>query len=302
MSPSVSSLFLPISRCLSLSAWLAIALSVSTGWAQTTVISELLPTSGNPAEGTWVITTQNGNASIGITGLSGQGGNLENNAPGGAGGAFHFQTHFDNSDKATITTYSSFGNAVSVLQNLSISYSYYKATVSGGNAYAAPAIRLTIESSSGTGDNYGQLVYEPYWNISNSATQTPLDTWQTIDIDSSTGGGDGDIIGGWWWTGGFEIDNGAGGPPLRSLDEWVSAFLAADMDFLTGEVTAISIGVGSYNQGVEAYVDTITYSIDGGSNASFSVSPVPEPSSFAMILSAAIAGLVLTRRPPRPRA
>lgn len=253
--------------------------------AQTLTITELFADSAGDIANTWETSRVENGGTATLVDLSGSGGNLQSNIPSGSSGALRLSTGLDNSDVAEITTYQNFGDAATVLGSLNLSYSYYKETVSGGNVFAAPALKITIYSAGGTGDNFGQLVYEPTWNQPTSGSQSvPTDTWQSVSINNSTGASS-DASGGWWWTGGFEIANGAGGVPLRSLSEWVTTFQSSDaIDFATGQVTAITLGVGTSNQGQIGYVDSLSVAIPSGVNATYNFSAVPEPSAYTICL------------------
>ncbi len=269
---------------------LTLGLTVAITQAQTNVIvSELGSGSSSADTSTWLISTLDGDASASLVSLTDLGGDLETNASGNS--ALRLTTGSSNSDRIRVGVFTDLGDAASVLSSIELSFNYYKATVDGGNIYAAPSLRLIVSSSSGTGDNYGELVYEPYWNQpGGGAPAAPADAWQSVTINSSSGSG-ADASGGWWWTGGFEIANGAGGPPLRSLSEWVTAFQSADAtDFATAQIAGFSFGVGTYNLDQLGYVDGLDISISDGLNASyqFSASAVPEPSTYATLLGGAV--------------
>jgi hypothetical protein len=112
----------------------------------------------------------------------------------------------------------------------------------------------------------------------------PTNAWQSVSINSSTGSGANTNYGGWWWDGGFNIANGAGGPPLLSLSEWVTAFQASDpTDFANAHVTAVSVGVGTYNMGQIGYFDNVSiHSTAGSVDAAYNFQ-VPEPGTLAML-------------------
>lgn len=268
---------------------------------QTHLITELFDDAAGDVVDTWEISRLESGGSATLTDISSLGGNLQSNIPSGSTGALRLSTGLNNSDVAEISTYRNFGDAATVLQSLNVSYSYYKQSVSGGNVFAAPALKITVHSATGTGDNYGQLVYEPTWNQPTTGSQpAPTDAWQSVSINSATGASS-DASGGWWWTGGFEIANSSGGPPLRSLGEWVAALQASDsLDFSTSQVTALTLGVGTFNQGQIGYVDSLSIAHSGGFNTTynFSVSAVPEPASAAFgfgLLALVAAGLRRSR-------
>lgn len=268
---------------------LGAACAFSASVSSAAVVTQILPASGSPVVGSWYESGVQNGATIGIVDLTGLGGNLESAQPLPTG-AGKITTTTENSSRAEAYTYADFGDAASFLGGVELGYNYYK-TTNALNAAAAPALKLIVNSTSGTGDNYGTLVYEPYWNGPNP---TP-DAWQNVSITPTTGGGD-DATGGWWWSGGFEIGSGAGGPPLRSLTEWVAAFQASDpTDFGTARVVALGIGEGTYNPGEVSYFDGISYSALGGGQT-WDFQAVPEPASIGMAVIAGVAGLAVRRR------
>ena len=255
-------------------------------FSQAITISSLLDPAAEAPAGSWVRTGIAGGGSAALVSLVGEGGDLESNQPG-QDGAVRLATGFSNDDEARVVTYDDFGDAAVTLADLEVGFSYFKQTVDGGNVFAAPALRIGIESASGTGDNSGELVYEPYWNQpGGGAPAAPADAWQTVSIFSATGGGNPDnqnLNGGWWWDGGFEVSNSFGGPPLRSLEEWVTVFEAADaVDFGTARMVSVGFSVGSYNQGQIGYVDNLSIAVPGSLGVSYDFSAVPEPAEVAL--------------------
>lgn len=217
-----------------------------------------------------------------IVDLTGLGGDLENNQPLPTG-AVKLTTNMTNDAKAEIGIGGDFGLASAVLNDIALGYNYYKQNVSGGNAFAAPSIKLTLYAAGGTGDNFGTLVYEPYWNAPYNNSAVTTDAWQSVSIDSSTGSG-ADAVGGWTWNGGFEIGSGYGGPPVRSLAEWVTAFQASDAtDFANAHIVGLSMGVGSYNQGQIDYFDNVSIQSTAGNIDTVYDFQVPEPATLALL-------------------
>lgn len=208
------------------------------------------------ADGFWFENDMRDGGTATIPDLTGLGGDLETNQPLPMGAAL-LTTGFANNDKADVAVVNIYGLAASVFNTMELGYSYYKETVAGGNVFAAPSIKLAIVNQAGTGDNFGQLIYEPYTQVCCGAV-TP-DLWTSVAIDPNTGGGGVDGTGGWWWTGGFNIASSAGGPPYRSLAEWATAFAAADpADFPGAVVFQVAMGVGTFNQGQRGYFDDVT--------------------------------------------
>lgn len=232
-----------------------------------------------------------------VVDLTGAGGNLENNQPLPNGAAL-LTTDLTNAAKAEVFTYGNFGNASSVFNNnsLALGYEYFKQAVAGGNAAAAPSLKLNITAPnhSSANDGFGTLVYEPYWNLG-LANPTPGD-WQNVSITAASGL--------WWWTGGFDQPNTAGGPPLRTLADWAALF-GLDPDFASAVITGIGMGVGTFNAGQVGYFDEVRFSVDGGVNAVYDFEApgvVPEPMTVVVWSGLGICGSVIAWRAKRRQA
>ncbi|EDY83209.1 hypothetical protein VDG1235_2833 [Verrucomicrobiia bacterium DG1235] len=260
--------------------------------ASAVVVDEILTVPSN-LEDDWAITAIAGGGTASIVDLTGLGGDLENNQPLSTGAA-KLTTGLADPDRAEIGTVLDFGLASDLLKSVDLAYSFYKATVAGGNVFAAPALKLTIYAAGGTGDNWGQLVFEPYLNGTNPPTP---DVWTNVVIDENTGSGV-DTTAGWWWTGGFEILSSSGGNPYRSLSEWADAFASSDgTDFANAHVVGLAVGVGTYNQGQLGYVDDIR--IDTGSinkTYDFETAAVPDSGSMIGLLMFSLTALIGFRR------
>lgn len=282
---------------LTVAASSAAFLLAGSAYAAPLIVSSFLPgpVPPVPAANQWYISAQAGAGTAGVVNLKGVGGNLENNQPLPTGAAL-LTTGFSNADRAEVGTFQDFGLASSLLNTLSLSYKHFNQAQAGQNIFAAPALKLSIFAPGGSGDNFGQLVYEPYFN--NGVAAVPRGDWLTENITPTTGQG-ADGSGGWWWTGGFEIPSGAGGPPVRSLAEWAAAFAGADPDFANARVTGISLGVGTYNLGQIGYFDEVAYTLNGVTTTyDFDFEVIPEPSSLLVMvgLLAAAGGVVGSRR------
>jgi hypothetical protein len=200
--------------------------------------------------------------------LTGSGGNLEAEQPLPVGAA-KLTTDSTNAAKAEVGVADGYGPAEDILPSLELHYSYHKATNEGQNLAAAPSIKLALSKlgcAEGV-DCFGTLVYEPYLNQSGNPL---LDTWVDVEID-----GDNGIF---WWTGGFGQANSAGGPPYRTLAEWLDVF-SPSPDFAGAHLTLVSIGVGSVNPGQIGYFDEveITHGFDGGYQAHYDFEPAVGP-------------------------
>jgi hypothetical protein len=119
--------------------------------AETIKVRQFSPVPGSPVADQWYFTDVRNGGAASIVNLSGLGGNLANNQPLPVSAA-QLTTGFSNSDKAEVGTLGDFGSAATVLQNLQMSYSYFKQTVAGGNAFAAPSLKLTVFAPGGTGE------------------------------------------------------------------------------------------------------------------------------------------------------
>ncbi|MCG8688899.1 MAG: PEP-CTERM sorting domain-containing protein [Desulfobacterales bacterium] len=278
----------------------AILSTASLSGAATIEVNEFLPSTSSPASGKWYLTDIRGGGTATINNLTGVGGNLETNQPLPTGAA-KLTTGLDDNDKAEVGTFANFGLASTLLEDIELGYDYYKQSVTGGNTAAAPSIKLTIAAQGGTGDNYGQLVYEPYWNLPGTGPGTPeTGDWKSVSIDERTGWDGTDLDGGWWWTGGFGFPGSAGGDPLRSLEEWATGFAVEDGDdFANAYLIGISIGVGTYNQGQVGYFDNVSIRSTTGQldiTYDFEASEIPEPATL-MLFGLGLVGIAgMSRR------
>jgi hypothetical protein len=259
---------------------------------------------GSEVVDTWYTNDVRPGGTATIQDLTGFGGNLELSQPLGSGAA-RLTTDGTNAAKAQVGTYNDFGLASSVLASINLGYSYFK--TASTELDAAPSIKLSIFNASGTGtgdlDSFGTLVYEPTWNLGvNGSAHVPSGAWQTVSIDQNTGAG---LTGGggWWWDGGFGVGNGAGGPPIKSLAEWLTAFqTGADAaDFAGAHVNILSVGVGTYNINQDDYFDKVSISTGAISKTYDFQAPsppasVPDGGWTIELLGCAMVGLAALRR------
>ncbi|MGB7755832.1 MAG: PEP-CTERM sorting domain-containing protein [Salinisphaera sp.] len=257
--------------------------------ASTIVVDHFEAPSSSATPNTWYQSDIRGAGTADTVDLSGAGGNLEAGQPSGPGAA-EVTTGSNNADKAEVATYNNFGSVADVLSSWNFSYDYYKAS-GAGDAAAAPSLKLNLYNSNcGSGDCYGSLVYEPYWNQGTGGAGTvPADAWQNVNVTTDTGSGS-DQSGGWWWSGGFGQSNSAGGPPLQSLSEWLAHFKSSDPADIDGaSVVGIALGIGTYNPDTTGYFDNVSYTDGSGNTTTFDFQParanaVPEPSALLMLL------------------
>jgi len=158
-------------------------------------------------------------------------------------------------DKAEVAITNDFGTIGNFVNGGSAHYDYYKGLVPGGNAAAAAAIKLEVLY----GGNSAWFVYEPTYNGGDPVTNT----WLSADISGTSGN--------FWFTG----ENWA----TRTLSDWVGLF--SDMASL--DIVALSVGVGSWNAGQDAYFDNVLFSNGQKDFAyDFEVSAVPLPAAFPL--------------------
>ena len=254
-----------------------IVLTASSAFAVTHTVTDL-PTTFAPE--TWFQSDVRENGTASLVNLTGVGGNLENNQPLPTGAAL-LTTGAANGDKAEVGIGFDGGVVSDVLADASFSYSYYKSSVGDLNAFAAPMFKIAVSGDAPlSGDGFVQLIFEPTWNQTSpgSSQAVPTDDWRTVNIDFTNGL--------FWQTGGFGQSNSFGGPPLNTLEGWLSTF---DADFANASIVGVSVGVGTFNQGQTGYFDNVvinsgdfsnTYDFEGEATA---VVPEPATASLALI-------------------
>lgn len=239
----------------------------------------VLSLNGSSSSAGWRTTYRASGGTAEIVDLYGLGGNLQHNGPD-KNGAVKLTTTDNDSSRAEVALSQNFGK-VSTLFNdsLNLSYSYFKESVSGGNASAAATLKLTFKGSGLFAPSL-TLVYEPSWNqaIPGSSINPPVDEWTTASINLEEGV--------FWATGtGFGATAGAGGPPLHTLGEWSNILNSA---FQNATLNQISVGIGTYNKDTATYFDHVSITTSGGTTTyDFQhPNPVPEPGT---LVSAGIA-------------
>ena len=231
--------------------------------------------------GVWIESDVRPGGEANIVNLTGDGGDLENNQPLPVGAAL-LTTIFDDNAKAEVGVGNIYGQPKNIFDTISLSYSYHKAANSelDENLAAAPSLKLTfynpecdetpILPPATAADCFATLVYEPTWNGLTSTSTQPVSTnpaadkWTTVTIDQENGL--------FWTTGGFGIGNSFGGPPIKTLEKWLSAL---SPDFQDAELIFVSVGVGTFNRGQTGYFDDvrISHGFEGGFSERYDFEP-----------------------------
>lgn len=215
-----------------------------------------------------------------IVDLTGVGGNLENNAPLQTG-AVKLQTGPENASRAEIQLIPDGGfGTVSDLFNSSLSFSYSMYKGSTGADEPAPSFKMQFYNPSPVvdPDGYMELVFEPYWNqpgYEGSSSAVPEGDWTDYSVDFTNG-----LL---WSTGGFGVSNSAGGPPLKTLEGWLSTL---NSDFGDANLFGISLGLGTYTPNQTGYVDNVSVNA-GDYSKTFdfeAAAEVPAPASLPLLL------------------
>jgi len=190
---------------------------------------------------------------------------LVSGAPGSIASALRLYTRpLENSDRAEVGIAYNTGlfNGMKfkdmVAGGITFEYSFFKATVSGGNEPAAPAIKVVVLNPAG--GFWTTFVYEPYLN--GPSPSPTKDIWQSKIADTTTGtsttltANSGGV--GWRQTYMPPYKNSE----CRSLATWADYFNTNMTDiFKDAIVWQVSIGVGTYNPGVTSYVNSLRIAV-----------------------------------------
>lgn len=262
---------------------IGVSMVASVGSAQTSVTA-FAPFTATPTAGVWFESDVRPGGTASIVDLTGVGGNLEGAQPLPVGAAKLTTNFISGDDKAEVAVANSYGTAGDIIPTLQVGYDWHKASNAGQNQNAAPSLKLTFYNAvcdeTPGGDCYATLIYEPYQNgFGNFPTQ---DLWQRSDATATSGG--------WWTTGGFGAPNGAGGcgaAVCPTLADWLATLTP---DFAQAELVAVSVGVGSYNNGQIGFFDnvTISHSSGAGFSEAYDFNPAPSFSSVGECISTLI--------------
>lgn len=247
----------------------AFAVLASMGTANATVVNSFDDTP--TAAYQWYKSDMRHGGTASIEDLSGQSGNLKDNAPL-PNGAAKLTTGNSVDDKAEVKISGTFGTVGDFIDNGQLSYDYFRSSA-GSNPEVAASIKFEVrDSNTSQSDGYATFVYEPYWNVvPGVSTPPPLDEWTNVDI-----AGDSGIF---WHTGIYGEDNQYGGPG-KTLEDWNTFF---GDDLLDAMIIGISVGIGSYNADTVTYFDDVKFR-NGQLDLAydFEVSVVPLPAALPL--------------------
>ncbi len=284
---------------ISMASLLGATLSLtSVGSAQTTVYSNNVGGDAFSVQGPFGVTTRFGQA-VGSSGWyynnvgtlsggtgggtagidsvqarSGTGsGHLQVNGGGKADIEYYGAASQHNSASDT-TFYGAFGSGAVSLGKLSalssLSYDWMRGSADTGSV-AAPSIRLSLYDNAAAPTKFGYIVFEPY---ENGYSTIPNMVWQTNDVVASN------LVG--WETGNLP---GHSQSNVQSLTYWQGAG-----GLSTYDVVGISVGVGSSNGTMDAYVDNVRFGFGGvNTTYNFESQAVPEPCSMIGLALGAVA-------------
>ena len=162
-----------------------------------------------------------------------------------------------------------------VTNGISFEYSFFLALMPESIEYAAPAIKMAVYSPS-TGKST-TFMWEPYVGAATCCVAPLKDAWVTNTVIPTTGSSEPLIPdsntndGGWsqtdwqpltgfryeeWGSSDFWLDY------TRSLETWRAYFMTnANHPINDAIVTSVSIGLGTNNEGVTSYVDSLQIAV-----------------------------------------
>lgn len=217
------------------------------------------------AQDSWLQASVGGNASVGITTERAQSGN----------GSIAFTGQTANDSKADLEYY--FSAPLTLADFAGASYDWFRSSASTAGSVQTVSFRFLVNDGALSLPLSTYLIYEPVYQ----GTPVTTDQWNTASID-------GDSI---FWNNNGALANGSGGL-YSSLD----SIIDANPGIL---VYGLSVGIGSGWSGTFfGGVDSISYDFGARSDSfNFEVAPVPEPATWAMLISGfALAGAAMRRR------
>ncbi len=222
-----------------------------------------------PIPGLWSNYYSSEPGTLEIVNVTGQGGDLETNAPVGKG-VLKMQTTASNDSRSEVVNQGFHGTVGSFISDGALSYNYYQQSGGLSNS-VSPAFKFEVLDFTLPPletDGFSTFVFEPIYNGG-----IVFNTWQSVTLDLNTAL--------FWNTGiyGFEDRN------IRmTLAAWNTFFSGTLADAL---MTTVSFGIGSGTPGQTSYIDGLEFSNGNFStlSADFDApapSPVPVPAALPL--------------------
>ncbi len=144
-----------------------------------------------------------------------------------------------------------------VAKGIRFEYSFFKAFVTNGNPNAAPAIKFTVYSPSTT--NWTTFVWDPYQGQVNSPNVPPTNVWVSNVVLNTTGISNvPPVASGRGWRNTQWLPKSS----QATLANWVTHLSNTMPNAMAdGIVEQVQIGVGTGNDGVISYVDSLRVSV-----------------------------------------
>jgi len=162
------------------------------------------------------------------------------------------------------------GGSLCTLGDLaSVSYDWYRDSVSTATSWLHPSLRILIDADGNlaTTNDRGGLVFERAYNVGTVAVST--NTWVTDSITSTTK----------LWNFGLGVGNEFGGYD-KTLSDWINGFTFNNVNSplsANSLVLGFSSGVGSGWGPFKGAVDNIGYTLSNGQGASYNFEVAGEP-------------------------
>ncbi len=223
-----------------------------------------------------------------IVDVTGEGGDLENNAPAGTG-VLKLDTT-GGVDKSEVVLQGPFGTVSDFIGSTgTISFDYYQQS-GAPLSTIAPAFKFSVFDADFAGDGFATFIYEPYYQVFTSppkaANTDPVkDVWTHVEIDLDTG---------FFWHTGIYGDPAASDYD-NTINDWISQF---GVEFENAFIWELFFGIGSGTPDQVGYIDNIQFSEGQFSQVyDFELETVPLPAALPLYAtSLAIFGAVGWRR------
>lgn len=199
-----------------------------------------------------------------IVDLTGQGGDLENNAPAGKG-VVKLQTTSDGSSRSEVVLNGNLGTVGDFISGGSVSYDYYHES-GAPNTNIMPSLKFTVlDTTDNNGDGFATFIFEEVYNGGVGA----FNTWHNISLDGDTGN---------FWNTTLYGANGA--VYNNTFADWLTVY---GNTFLDGIITSIAFGLGSGTPLQTGYIDNVQFTNGQISIAAdFEVAAVPLPAALPL--------------------